>query len=396
MPANLEKITQLRSELQVHDIDTLLILSREDSDVVLPLLLPVHVVAQTAFFFCSKGPHVVLTGRTDANMYREFGEFEVIEVEEDFEKDFTAIFNRLNPRKLALNISEHDYLSDGLSVGQYQMLIDMIGSKRLAEIECSSEPIISKLRSIKSPYEIEQIRTAVQITCEIYDAVANLIRIGMSETEIGELFVEQMRSRGVTNALGGPYSYPLVCINRCGLAHRKPNERNILQPHDLLICDFSVSYNGYCSDIARGFYALAADESAPPEEVQRAFDTAVSAVSAVLGGIKPGMKGYEVDKLGRDVVEQAGYPTIRHAVGHQLGRRVHDGGTSLSPDRDDRPSSRGIVQAGEVYAVEPTVIQDGGLPSFIVEEDILVTKDGASVLSRRQLELYCINKRTRS
>ncbi|MGM0431617.1 MAG: M24 family metallopeptidase [Spirochaetota bacterium] len=396
MSANLEKITQLRSELQNHDIDTLLILSREDSDVVLPLLLPVHVVAQTAFFFCSEGPHMVLTGRTDANMYREFGEFEVIEVEEDFGKDFIAVFNRLNPRRLALNISEHDYLSDGLTVGQYQMLIDMIGARRLAEIECSSEPIISKLRSIKSPFEVEQIRTAVQITCEIYDNVAKTMQIGMSETDIGQLFVDQMRSHGVTNALGQPYDYPLVCINRCGLAHRKPNERNILQPGDLLICDFSVSYNGYSSDIARGFYALGSGESAPPADVQGAFDTAVSAVSAVLEGIRPGMKGYEVDKLGRDVVEQAGYPTIRHAVGHQLGRQVHDGGTSLSPDRDDRPSSRGTIQAGEVYAVEPTVIQDDGLPSFIVEEDILVTEDGAEVLSTRQLELYCIRERVSS
>ncbi len=390
--ANSEKIIQLEKELQRSGIDTYLLLSREDSDGVLPLLLPTHVVAQTAFFFRPDGNHIVLTGSTDAQAYKEFGIFEIIEVQDDFEADFTKIFDRLSPKQLALNISEHDYLADGLTVGQYQMLGDMIGEKRLAEIEVSSETIISKLRSGKSEFEITQIKTAVEKTCRIYAKVAGEIRIGMNETQIGALFVEGMREQGVVNAFGDPYSYPLICINRCGLAHREPNEAYILQEHDILICDFSVVYQGYCSDIARSFYVLGKDETKAPEAVQNAFDTTVAAVSKVLENIAIGMKGYEVDKLGRDVIEQGGYPTIRHATGHQLGMMVHDGGTSLSPKRDDRPASKTLVSVNEVYAIEPTVIQDDGKPSFIVEEDIVIREDHIEILSERQLALYYINR----
>jgi Xaa-Pro dipeptidase len=388
--ANLEKIIQLKKELVTRDIDVLLVISREDSDNVLPLLLPVHIVAQTAIFFCKEGPHIVVTGSTDAKMYLEFGIFEIVEIKSDFETEFMQVFNRLQIRHLALNISEDDYLADGLTVGQYQMLQELVGPQRLASIECSSEPIIQKLRSVKSSYEIEQIRIAVTKTCRIYDEVAQKIAVGMSETEIGELFVQGMRRHQVVNAFGAPYSYPLICINRCGLAHREPNALNILQPHDILICDFSVVHNGYCSDIARSFYVIGEGETHIPQDIQKAFDTTVRAVSAVISSISVGMKGHEVDHIGREVIEQGGYPTIRHATGHQLGMRVHDGGTSLSPLSPDRPSALGTIQANEVYAIEPTVIQDDGLPSFIVEEDIVIHEDRIEILSDRQLELYVI------
>ena len=389
---NSEKIEQLTQKLQEQHIDTYLILSREDSDTVLPLLLPAHVVAQTAFLFRSDGHHYVVTGRTDANMYREMGIFEVIESGDDFESTFHTLYKSLDVKKLALNISETDYLIDGLSVGQYLNLQDWIGKENLERVECSSESFIQELRAIKSQWEIEQISIAVQKTCNIYASVHSKIRVGMSETEIGELFVEGMKREGVVNAFDEPYSYPLICINRCGLAHRKPNSNNILQDNDLLIVDFSVKYNGYCSDIARSFYVLKEGQVEADAESFRAFNTTVSAVSAILDGIQVGMKGWEVDKLGRDVVEQAGYPTIRHASGHQLGQQVHDGGTALSYDHPNRPATRQTVKLNEVYAIEPTVIQDDHKPSFIVEEDIVMTSQGAKVLSERQLELYYIKR----
>jgi Xaa-Pro aminopeptidase len=102
------------------------------------------------------------------------------------------------------------------------------------------------------------------------------------------------------------------------------------------------------------------------------------------------MTGYEVDAIGREVVEKGGYPTIRHSVGHQLGMRVHDGGTSLSPASN--PNSAGVIQVGEVYAIEPTVIQDDGKPSFIVEEDIVIRNGSVEILSERQLKLLYITR----
>ncbi|QVK19816.1 aminopeptidase P family protein [Mycoplasmatota bacterium] len=387
---DLEKIKQLETLLEKSNVDMYLVLSREDSDITMSLFLDVHIVAQTAIIFRRNGKHIVLTGATDANAYSSFGIFEIITVEDDFYRELVEIIDKIEPNKIALNISTTDYLADGLTMGQYLCLESTLRSDRLKELEVSSEDLLNEIRSVKSEYEIKLIEKAVQITCDIYDEVRSEIRVGMSETEIGDLFVAGLKKYGVINALGGSYNYPLVMINRCGLAHREPVSSYVLEKGDILICDFSVIYEGYCSDIARSFYVLKDNEKRAPKDVQDAFDTTVKAVSNIISNMKPGLKGYEIDSLGRSVIEAGGYPTIRHSAGHQLGRKVHDGGTPLSPYSENRPRTMNKIRVNEVYAIEPTVIQDNGLPSFIVEEDIVVSKNGVRVLSRRQTELWLI------
>ncbi len=167
----------------------------------------------------------------------------------------------------------------------------------------------------------------------------------------------------------------------------------ILGPGDILICDVSVRYRDYVSDIARTAYAPAPGESAPPGEIARAFRTARAAIDASMEALRPGVRGFEVDAAGRAVIEAAGYPTIRHSTGHQIGRNCHDGGTLLGPRRSGgRPEVEGIVAVGEVYAIEPTVIQDGGLPCMLVEENVVVRETGVEVLSKRQDELVLIRR----
>lgn len=52
------------------------------------------------------------------------------------------------------------------------------------------------------------------------------------------------------------------------------------------------------------------------------------------GKDKPGMRGYEVDAIGRQSIIDSGFPPFPHATGHQVGLEVHDGGTTLDPKRD--------------------------------------------------------------
>lgn len=85
------------------------------------------------------------------------------------------------------------------------------------------------------------------------------------------------------------------------------------------------------------------------------------------------------------------YRPIKHSVGHQVGRDTHDGGTILGPVKTPRrPEVEGVLQVGEVYAIEPTVIQDDGLPCILVEENVVLTEEGAEILSQSQKELVLI------
>ncbi|MCL2377600.1 MAG: aminopeptidase P family protein [Defluviitaleaceae bacterium] len=380
-----EKIKQLEGLLHERDCD-LLVFSREGSDKMLPFLIGEDAVHMAAAFFTSKKDgHVMLTSKSDEKKYHESGIFNSVETyDKSIAEKLPALLDNLAPRKLALNISTRDAIADGMTYGLYLTLADIVGKERLDALEISSEEIIRELRSVKTMSEIAAIRQSVLITCDIYDEVFTRIRCGMTEKEIADIFVDCMKKRGVTNGIGEPFSYPIVCIVRAGLAHRGPGDTKTI-PGDILIMDFSVRYSGYVSDIARTAYFLKPGETKPPHDVRRAFDAAYNAITASIAACVEGARGFEIDAAGRKVIEDAGYPTVRHSVGHPLGRECHDAGTAISTFKGDEngPYNR-KVKLNEIYAIEPTVIQDDGLPCMLVEENILITPSGPEILSRRQ------------
>ncbi|WP_027964686.1 M24 family metallopeptidase [Halalkalibacillus halophilus] len=386
-----EKLDQAVQYMKAHDIDTWLILTREGTDPSCPLLISVRSVHLAAVFIRADGAHQVLTSASDYGSYVETGLFnKVIQYESDMEDDFRSLFDSLDIERLALNYSETDHLCDGLTAGLLEWLEDVIGEKRIMNLMLSSEPLLKQIRSIKSPKEIGLIEEAVRLTDEIYERVFEQVMPGMTEIEMGEIFVKEMKQRGVSNGLGNSFDSPMVCCVRNGLAHRRPGHF-VVEPGDIVIFDFSLKYVNYVSDIARTIYFLKPGETQAPESIQHAFDTAFKAIHKTIDSMKPGMKGYEVDAVGRQVIEDAGYPTIRHSVGHQVGRDTHDGGTILGPvKKPKRPQVEGELQVGEVYAIEPTLIQDDGLPCMLVEENVVMTEAGTRLLSRPQQKLVLI------
>lgn len=386
-----EKLSAAANLLQAEGADLWLILTREGSDPALPLLVGTRSVHEAAIMVRPDGCHAVLCSQSDRGNYASTGLFsDVIVYEKDFAASLRAQLEQRNPQRMMLNYSSSDALSDGLTVGQYMLLEEVFGADRLRAVEASSERVLKQLRSQKSPAELDCVQKAIDLTLDIYAEVFSQIRCGMTEKQIGERFVAGMRARGVTSGTGAAYDPPIVCLVRAGLAHRQPGDTPS-QPGDILIMDFSVRYQEYVSDIARTVYFLKPGETQAPPEVQHAFDTAYQAISAVIDSIRPGMTGWEVDAIGRRVIEAGGFPTVRHSVGHQIGRNCHDGGTVLGPRRSTpRPDVETKVQIGEIYAIEPTVIQDGGLPCMLVEENVLMTENGAKLLSKRQTNLVLV------
>jgi Xaa-Pro aminopeptidase len=386
-----EKMDAAAALLRAEGADMWLVLTREGSDPALPLLVGARSVHEAALMIVPDGQHAVLCSQSDRGNYASTDLFaEVIVYEKDFTASLRQQMQRRRPTRLMLNYSTSDALSDGLTVGQYLLLEEVLGAEALRASERSSEGILKQLRSLKSPAELERVQQAIHVTLDIYDEVFAKLRCGMTEKEIGGLFIEGMRARGVCSGIGAAYDMPIVCLVRAGLAHRQPGDTPAV-PGDILIMDFSVKYQDYVSDIARTVYFLRPGETQAPADIQHAFDTAYSAISAVIQAIRPGMAGWEVDAIGRQAIEAGGFPTVRHSVGHQIGRNCHDGGTVLGPRRSyPRPDVETRVQAGELYAIEPTVIQDDGLPCMLVEENVLITETGAALLSRRQTGLVLV------
>ena len=86
----------------------------------------------------------------------------------------------------------------------------------------------------------------------------------------------------------------------------------------------------------------------------------------------------------------AGYAEYMNALGHQVGRNAHDGGTLLGPRwRRYGALPDGIVEPGNVFTLEPNLATDGyGMISL--EEDVVVTQRGCEFLSTPQTSLICV------
>ncbi|GAB4563296.1 MAG: Xaa-Pro peptidase family protein [Anaerolineae bacterium] len=383
-----EKIDQAVALLREFDIDLWLTFVRETAaggDPVMPLILGHDLVWQSALMIARSGERIAIVGRYDAEIVRRTGAYDtVIPYDESIRPALLETLERLAPRSIAINYSEDDVQADGLSHGMFLRLMNYLAGTPWADRIVSAERLIGALRGRKTPEEVRRIREAVAITLEIYRRTFDFVRAGMTEKEIAAFMREQMKALNVEPAWDG---CPIVNAGPDSpIGHGEPTDLR-LEPGHILHFDFGVRKDGYCSDIQRVMYILRPGEQQPPEEVRRGFDVVRRAIDAAVARMRPGVQAREVDAAARGVVTQAGYPEYRYATGHHVGRAAHDGGGVLGPawerygDAPYRP-----LEVGHVYAVEPGLMVPG-FGYMGIEEDVVVTEDGAAFLGDPQWEL---------
>lgn len=388
-----EKMERAIEMLKERQIDMWLFYSRMNRDTSLELMFHTSTLNEVLFLLTRNGRKIAVAQKEDAEAYKNSGLYtEVITVGElSLQEAVQSLLKEECPQTLALNVSQEDNRCDGLTLGLYKKLERIIGEECLNKIKVSSFPMLEELRAVKTVGEIEIMKECSRITTDIYDALFSRVRAGMSEVDVAEIMMEECAKRDVITAFGNPPEYPLVLNPKGGMSHRKPNPDNICEPGDMLVIDFSIRYLGYTSDIARTMYFLKEGETHAPREVTECVNAAIGAVEKILEKIRPGMKGWEVDAIGRSAITECGYPEFGHATGHQVGLEPHDGGTLLG--MASKRASNGILRENEIYALEPTVLQAPDKPSAIVEDNILLTKEGYVLISKRQTELveipYC-------
>src|SRR5690625_4110088 len=196
-----EKLAQAVDYLNELNIDAWVIYTSEGSDPCIPLVTGVGTVGPGAFIITKKGEKIAICSSIDAQDIEESGLFDdVLHYTGDMAQVFAKTIQKIAPKKIALNMSKEEHLADGLTTGRYRWL-----EKALAPVfdgeYVSSEPFLSLLRSIKSSAEIEKIKKAVDITTEIYDIVFEQMSAGMTEKEVGQLFVNELEKRGLVNGV---------------------------------------------------------------------------------------------------------------------------------------------------------------------------------------------------
>jgi len=388
-----EKIEQAIAILQQQKIDLWLTFVRETSafaDPALDLIYGHGLTWHSALILSRKGDRVAIVGRLEAETARGTGAYDlVIGYDQSIQPALLEILARLKPRRIAINYSLDDPNADGLSHGMHQALLRYLEGTPYADRLVSAGPVIAALRGRKTEGELARIRRAVATTEKIYHRTFAHLRPGLTEQQVADFMHQQMEYYKVGPAWGLDHCPAVNAGPDSPIGHAAPGCIRLARGQ-LVHFDFGVRQDGFCSDIQRVAYLRRTGEKDPPDPVRRGFETVVQAIQNAVMAMRPGVTGAEIDAIARGTITAAGYPEFPYATGHQLGRQAHDGGGLLAPrwerygSMPDRP-----LESGQVYTVEPGLAVEGY--GYIgLEEDVVVTDDGADFLGKPQTRLILL------
>lgn len=385
-----EKLAQLPLILREEEIDCWLVWVREtvqSPDPVLPLVLGADLVWPSALLFTPSGERVAIVGSFDADVVPSELYGRVIPYTEGIADHLRTELNRMNPKSIGINESRSDVGADGLTAGMKCLLEGMLAETPHAARLVSAEGAVGRLRGRKSPLEQARIQEAVRITEQILDELDDFLCVGQTETAIQSFVHKRMAELGVGFAWQSASNPAVDAGPDKPFGHGRPSENRTKQGH-LLHMDFGVQVDGYSADIQRMWFF--GSEHEVPDEIAHAFVTVRDAIALAADFLRPGVRGCDVDAVARAHVVDQGYPPFAHALGHQIGRFAHDGGTLLGPPWErygDAPN--GVVEPGNVFTLE-LLVPTEHYGQVSLEEDVLVTKSGCTFLSHPQTALRCI------
>jgi Xaa-Pro dipeptidase len=189
-----------------------------------------------------------------------------------------------------------------------------------------------------------------------FEAIAQRLRDGEATTEydIQQLMASWFKDEGLVSD-----SAPNVSAQEnAGNPHYLPTSsaHRPIRKNELVLLDLwgkiSTPRSVYADITWMGFTGTQA-----PEDMTRAFaavcDARDAAFSVIRDGVDAGreVRGFELDRAARAVLEQAGYgAAILHRTGHSLGEQVHGNGAHLD-DYETHDERRLLPGSG--FTIEP-------------------------------------------
>lgn len=262
--------------------------------------------------------------------------------------------------------------------------------------------VLSELRLVKDAYEVGQLRAAIDATARGFGEVLQELPRITSEVR-GERVIEGVfatRARLDGNDVG--YGSIAAAGPHATILHWTRNDGPVV-PGDLVLLDAGVEADSlYTADITRTF-PVNGTYSAVQRQV---YEAVLEAADAAFSIVRPGIVFREVHAaamavIARKTAEWGFLPVsadeslepdkqyhrryMVHGTSHHLGLDVHDCAQARREFYLD-----GVVEAGMVFTIEPGLYfqpDDLTVPAEFrgigvrIEDDILVTADGAENLS---------------
>jgi Xaa-Pro aminopeptidase len=228
-------------------------------------------------------------------------------------------------------------------------------------------PFVWELRSIKSPAEIEHIRTVGRLGVEAHKAMMRATRVGSPEYEMSAAFEYASKKAGARD-LG--YNVIISSAENQPYLHYYRHDR-ILKDGDFIVVDAGPALDYYVVDISASYPA---NGRFTPRQ-REIYEAALAIQEACRQVYRPGIEPKDVQPMVLAILKKKGFDvtkdlftirTMQTGISHYVGMAVHDvGGAPRGPLKP------GMVFACDIYAVFPD--EDMGVR---VEDTIVITETG--------------------
>jgi Xaa-Pro aminopeptidase len=268
----------------------------------------------------------------------------------------------------------------GVDIAETPMLLELL--KAGVEVR-DAQQIMLDARLIKSADEIALLSTAAAMVDGVYQDIAEALKPGIRENEIVALANKRLYEMGsddveAINAVSG---------ERCNPHPHNFSDR-LIRPGDQAYFDIIQSFNGYRTCYYRTF---AVGRSTPAQ--RDAYTRAREWIDSAIELVKPGTTTDQIARLWPEA-KDFGFPSEMAAFGlqfgHGLGLGLHERPIISRLNSLDHPIE---LREGMVFALETYCPATDGQSAARIEEEVVVTSSGCSVLTLFPAEeLFVTNK----
>ncbi|GAB0154133.1 MULTISPECIES: type I methionyl aminopeptidase [Marinobacterium] len=251
---------------------------------------------------------------------------------------------------------------------------------------------------IKTPEEIEKMRTACRLAAEVLEMIEPYVKPGVTTDELNQICHEHIVNK--QQAIPAPLNYhgfpKSICtsVNQV-VCHGIPNDKK-LKNGDIINIDITVIKDGYHGDTSKMFYV---GDVAP--HAQRLCEITRECMQKGIELVRPGAHLGDIGEVIQKHAESNHYSVVREYCGHGIGAEFHEDPQVL---HYGKAGTGDELKEGMIFTIEPMINagkrhvklnkRDGWTVettdrrlSAQWEHTVLVTADGYEILTLRKEEM---------
>jgi Xaa-Pro aminopeptidase len=234
--------------------------------------------------------------------------------------------------------------------------------------------VIDELTAVKDDAEVASLEKAVRITDNVFNDLLELLKPGVTESDISAEITYRQRRYGAE----GDAFEPIVAAGARGAMPHARATANKIRRGEMLTLDFGCIVDGYHSDMTR-----TVSIGKPPVEMRKVYQVVLDAQTLAADAAAAGKKTREVDAVARQHIASAGFGKyFQHSLGHGVGLQIHEA-PRLSK------LSTGALRTGNVVTIEPGVYIPG-LGGVRIEDVVVIADGGSRTLTRSPKNLIVL------